>query len=244
MSGGCQPPGAAVALPYLIVWDLDNTIGAFDALQRADGNPDGVRVQVRPGLAEALALLIREGFTHALLTLASPRYAELALRGTGLRDLFTRVEGFGQRGKGDAAGLGRAFGIAEGERPQRMVFIGDNPLFDAPQDPRVILHLEPFALTRPADDLARLLLHLRAAGNGSIRAGFYALGRTARWWQRLLSRRLMPLGRPVRREVTGVGSLLLLDPGDACPRLGFANPPEPPGTPSEHLVVVDGTAPP
>ncbi|MCI0458568.1 MAG: HAD family hydrolase, partial [Gemmataceae bacterium] len=88
--------------PYLIVWDLDNTVGEFDELQRADGNPEGVWVLVRPGLAEALALLTREGFTHSLLTLASPRYAELALRGTGLRDSFARVEGFGQRGKGDA----------------------------------------------------------------------------------------------------------------------------------------------
>jgi hypothetical protein len=227
-------------MPYLIVWDLDNTVGEFDALQGAEGNADGVRVRVRPGLAEALALLTREGFTHTLLTLASPRYAELALRGTGLRDHFARVEGYGQRGKGDTEGLGRAFGIPEGERPRRMIFVGDHPLFDAPEDPRVVLHLEPFAMTRPAADLARLLLHLRASGNGSLRDGFYTLGRTARWWQRLLRRPPMRVGEPVRREVTGLGALLLLDPGDVCPRLGFADPPEPPGTPSEHLVVVDG----
>src|SRR5262249_31791755 len=147
--------------PYVIVWDLDLTLGDFSALSRQPDSVDPITVLVRPGLAETLRTLAAADFIHTVLTLATPLYAEIVLRGTGLRRLFERVEGLTQRLKGDAAGLGYALGIPEDERPHRMLFVGDHPLFDAPQDGRVLFHIEPHALSRPAADLARLVLHLR-----------------------------------------------------------------------------------
>src|SRR5262245_10675786 len=129
---------------YVIVWDLDNTLGEFTALHVQGECPSPVAVRVRPGLAGALRQLSEAGFVHTLLTLATPLYAEMVLRATGLRPFFSRVDGFGQRGKGDAAGLGNVFGLTAEQRPHRMIFIGDHPLFDEPRDPRVVFHLEPY----------------------------------------------------------------------------------------------------
>src|SRR5439155_6694840 len=164
----------AMAERYVLVWDLDGTLGDFEALRQfpLDGRlSEDLYVRVRAGLAAALAALAKEGFTHTLLTLATPRYAEIALRSAGLRECFDLVEGLGQRGKGDAAGIGEALGLPSEQRGDRMLFVGDHPLFDAPRDPRVVFHLEPHALLRGAGDLAALVLHLRGQGDGSLRSG-------------------------------------------------------------------------
>jgi hypothetical protein len=218
---------------HVIVWDLDNTLGDFSALQGRGESSQPVRVRLRPGLEEMLHTLSAAGFEHTLLTLATPLYAEAVLRGTGLRRFFARVEGLGMRGKGDAAGIGTALGIPESQRPDRMLFVGDHPLFDEPQDPRVVFHLEPCALIRPAADLGRLVLHLREAGRGSLRQGFERVCSAGSEW-----RALWPFGRdgdgaPVRRTVPGVGSLMLVRRPEGCPVIGFASLPEPAGTPRE-----------
>lgn len=222
----------------VIVWDLDLTLGDFAALDRREEAAGPVPLRLRPGMAEALGALAAAGFRHAVLTLASPRYAETALRGTGLRDYFELVEGLGQRAKGDAAGVGADLGVGEAERPHRMLFVGDHPLFDAPQDPRVLFHLEPFALSRPAADLVRLVLHLRDVGGGSLRSGFDRLIRRRAGWSRLWPlRSRIPWDRPVRRFVPGVGDLLLLACRERCPVIGFENRPEPGAPPAEFPVV-------
>jgi hypothetical protein len=216
-----------VADRHVIVWDLDNTLGDFSALTGQGESSQPVRVRLRPGLEAVLHELAGAGFEHTLLTLATPAYAEAVLRGTGLRRFFARVEGLGMRGKGDAAGLGAALGIPENQRPHRMVFVGDHPLFDEPQDPRVVFHLEPCALTRPAADLGRLVLHLRETGGGSLRQGFERVCGARTGW-----RALWPFGRdregvPVRRTVPGVGNLVMVRRVEGCPVIGFASLPEP-----------------
>lgn len=224
--------------PYVIVWDLDGTIGEFAALQQLGEAVNPINVQVRPGLAEALQTLSDAGFVHTVLTLAAPLYAEVVLRGSGLRPFFARVEGWGQRGKGDAAGLADVFGVAEDQRPQRMIFVGDHPVYDEPQDPRVLFHLEPCVLTRPAADLARLVLHLRDTGGGSLREGFDVLARQRPWWQRLWPPSvLLPHGIPVRRLVPRVGQLLLMARANASPMIVFEKPPRPEAQPADHTFI-------
>jgi hypothetical protein len=224
-----------VSAPYVIVWDLDGTLGDFEPLQGRGDDGGPVTVRLRPGLAEALRTLREAGFLHALLTLATPRYAELALRGAELRPFFHCLDGLGQRGKGDAAGLGELLGVTESERPHRMVFVGDHPYHDAPQDSRVLFHLEPLALARPAGELARLLLHLRDLGGGSLRGGFDRLGR------RGLLRRLWPFGggdgRPVYRRAAGLGRLVLVRRDEEAPVIGFAERPQTPQAPEERTFV-------
>jgi len=56
-----------------------------------------------------------------------------------------------------------------------MLFVGDHVLFDAPQDPRIVFHLEPNALRRPAAELVELVLALRERGRGSLARGFVEL---------------------------------------------------------------------
>src|SRR5437763_1191128 len=90
---------------HVIVWDLDGTLGRFDALNGQGDSANPVTVRVRPHLREALEALSAAGFRHTLLTLATPLYAELVLHALGVRALFERVEGQGQRGKGDVAGI-------------------------------------------------------------------------------------------------------------------------------------------
>lgn len=213
--------------PYLLVWDLDGTLGDFDALERhwTDGTP--VRLQLRPGLAAALEALGQAGFVHTVLTTATPLYAEVALAAAGLRDHFARVEGRGQRFKGDAAGLAEAFAIPAHERARRVLFVGDRLDFDEPEDPDVVFHLEPCALARPAAQLARLVEYLREAGGGSLHEGFQRLGRGPRQWRRLFRRAAMPLGETVERQVAGLGRVLMLARPGACPVIGIGEPPAP-----------------
>jgi hypothetical protein len=223
--------------PHVIVWDLDGTLGEFCALEKHCASNSSVTVRTRPGLADALRALCQAGFVHSLLTMATPVYAEVALRGTGLREYFGRVEGQGQRKKGDVAGVARAFGIPEAEVPAQMLFVGDRMMFDEPDDPEVVFHLEPFALTRPAQELERLVLHLRAMGGGSIRQGFRLTGLGGRSWYRLWRRTPLPLGEPVRRHVAGLGTLVLLDRQGECPVIGYAAVPAP-GVPMEERCFV------
>src|SRR5262245_15009586 len=91
---------------FIVVWDLDRTLGEFSALERV--RPDdgaNVTVWLRPGIHDALARLSGEGFSHVALTLATPTYAAMALRGTGLDVHFIEIAGAGQRRKGDALGI-------------------------------------------------------------------------------------------------------------------------------------------
>ena len=224
--------------PYFIVWDLDGTVGDFEALHRQGECAAPITVRVRPHLAEVLRSLGEEGFVHTVLTRASPLYAEVALRATGLRPFFARVEGQGQRDKGDAAGLAKILDIPEDELPHRMIFIGDLPVFDEPQDPRVLFHLEPCFMERSARELQRLVLRLREAGGGSLRQGFDLLGNPVRWWQWLIPLTpKMPAGKPLRCAVPGVGQLILMIRKDGCPIILFENRADPPGEPTAHHFV-------
>jgi hypothetical protein len=167
------------------------------------------------------------------LTMATPEYADLALRGTGLREYFERVEGQGQRRKGDVAGLASVFGIPPAEAPSQILFVGDRLVFDEPDDPEVVFHFEPFALARPADQLERLVVHLRTAGNGSLREGFRKIGLGARKWYQLRPRPPLPVGKPCQRYVRGLGSLILCERQNECPIIGYEETP-PPGTNAEE----------
>jgi len=193
---------------YVVVWDLDRTLGLFDPLASAPPN-EAVTVYLREGIAQALEQLSAMGFTHTVLTLASPRYADIALRGTGLRDHFVEVSGVGERAKGDAEGIGDKLGIAGDERGDRMFFVGDHPIFDAPQDARVVFHLEPNALHRRAQSVVSLVGTLRELGSGSLRAGFDAM----------LGDRTGVKAHHIAHD--GVGDLLLIPRTQQCPVICF-----------------------
>jgi len=201
---------AIVASPdFLLVWDLDHTLGVFDALADMRDDAQPVTIRLRQGIDEALTQLSAEGFAHTVLTLASPSYAQLALRGSGLQHHFLEIAAAGQRPKGDVKGLASKFDIPHDECPSRMLFIGDHSVYDPPLDPRVVFHLEPHALRRPAGPVTALLLALREAGNGSLRLGFDAIA--SRGGDELVK----------RCELDGVGSLLLLARNDGCPVVVF-----------------------
>jgi hypothetical protein len=219
-----------VAASFIIVWDLDQTLGNFEALSGHGESREPIGVQLRPGLSRALYELSSAGFMHVVLTLATPLYAEVALGGTGIRHHFRRVEGLGQRGKGDAVGLATELGVAEDDRPHRMIFVGDHPYNDAPNDQRVLFHLEPLGLTRSASELVRLVLELRERGSGSLRAGFDQMHRGP-WWRRLWPGRRE--GRPVYRTAEGLGRLVLVRRSDEAPVIGFAERPRQPAAPEE-----------
>jgi hypothetical protein len=198
------------ASPYLIVWDLDRTLGVFDGLERLLDPATPMQVELRPGIGAALSELSAAGFAHTVLTMATPDYAELALRGSGLRGHFAEVACQGQRPKGDAEGIARTHGLPEAELPARMLFVGDHVLFDAPQDARVLFHLEPHVLHQPASRLVALVLELRERGGGSLRAGFDQLLGPAAAYDEL-----------VRRELEQVGRLVLLPREHASPVVAF-----------------------
>jgi hypothetical protein len=226
-----------VSKPYVIVWDLDGTLGRFDALNGQGDSPHPIDVRVRPHLREALEQLAGLGFRHTLLTLATPYYAELVLHGLGLRELFEHVEGQGQRGKGDAAGVAQILDVASAEMPARMLFVGDHPLHDEPRDPRVLFHLEMFALERSARDLVLLVRALLDLGGGSLRDGFEELARRRAWWERMLFwRRALPVDRPCRRVLPGLDALLMMRRREDCPVIAFAQPPT--LTAAEQMAIV------
>jgi len=169
-----------------------------------------VTVKLRPNIHETLDRLADEGFAHTVLTLASHTYAEVILRATGLRQHFLEVCGVGERAKGDAEGIARKFGIPVEECHQRMLFVGDHPLFDVPQDRRVVFHFEPHPLRRSAEAVADLALTLRARGQGSLRAGFDELARPERG-----------PGGIAHISIDGLGPLVLARRDDGCPIVAF-----------------------
>jgi hypothetical protein len=214
------------AARYVLVWDLDRTLGLFDSLDRAQHSTN-VTVMLRPGIALALEALSRAGFVHTVLTLATPIYAQLALHGTGLHHRFEEVAGAGQRPKGDVAGIAKRFGIPEAQRGERMLFIGDHPLFDAPTDRSVVFHLELRALWRDAAKLTDLVLALRDEGKGSLREGY----------DRLLER---SSGAPLRRVAHDrAGPLILLPRQDECPVVVFDDGDEPTPNPRGTPITFD-----
>ena len=222
---------------HIIVWDLDGTLGEFKSLEKVHAHPDPaspIRISLRPGIRECLSLLAREGFVHCLLTVATPRYAQIALRVAGVTDLFARVEGRGQRGKGDAAGIALEFGLPEQEWPHRMMFMGDHPIFDMPRDPRILFHFEPQALLRTASELARLVLHLRSLGKGSLLEGFDRI-LDARPWRERFGQVLGRRGNDGLwyRKVKGLGTLALDRRPQECPVIAFAEPAHPSARPEE-----------
>ncbi len=214
-------------ITYVIVWDLDMTMGDFQPFYDAPESDSPVTVSLRPGIIAALKRLQGEGFIHVLLTLATPFAAEVILHAMGVRDLFSAVYGRGQRPKGDAVGIGELYNIGQRQRPHRMIFIGDHPLYDPPQDDRIVFHLEPYALQRPANHFVELLLYLRRQGRGSIGGGFdrALTGRTG-LWARPTTDVVAPTGEPVRREVPGLGPVLMLKGPDSCPVIAFEEPPD------------------
>lgn len=195
--------------PFVIVWDLDHTLGSFDSLEGARPTEE-VTVELRPGIGEVLARLGREGFHHTVLTMATPTYAELALRGTGLRDHFIEVAGAGQRNKGDVEGIAQLLDMPLSECQHRMLFVGDHPLLDAPRGGEVVFHVELDALSRSAEDLLALVLALRESGAGSLARGFEALAQQGE-----------PVDGMRRLALEGVGRLLLVPSGDHAPMVAF-----------------------
>lgn len=217
MDGGRDEVASRAVEPpaFVVVWDLDDTLGSFNSLTDTRRWSQRATVHIRPGIREALERLSAEGFVHTVLTLASPAYAELALRGTGLRRHFAEVAGVGQRKKGDVEGIASAFGIPPEEWPHRILFIGDHPMYDPPRSPEVVFHLEVHALDRPAGDLAELILTLRDHGGGSLRRGFDVLagrGEVQAAEQGVELRRL---------ERDEQDPLLFLTRGHACPVVLF-----------------------
>jgi hypothetical protein len=224
--------------PYVIVWDLDGTLGEFAEVERLAHSVDPVRLWLRPGLEAALKGLSTAGFRHTVLTVATLPYARLVLHGTGLAGYFDCIEGRDQRPKGDAAGIAAELGIAEAQRPHRMLFIGDRMVFDEPADPGVIFHLELHSLTRPADEFARLVVGLRELGGGSLRQGFDRLGGAAKGWRRFLPRASsMPVNHPVQLTLADLPPLLLLARLRECSVVGFEQPP-PPGQAMDERTIV------
>lgn len=212
---------------HLIVWDLDNTLGVFEALEDHQDLDEPVTVLLRPGIEAALESLAAAGFGHTVLTLASPRYAELVLRATGLRHYFLEVAGGGQRFKGDDEGIARAFGIPLDRRPDQMIFVGDHPWNDAPHDHRIVFHLEPTALKRRAQATAELILLLRELGAGSLRAGFDALARAS----------CSPT-RIAKVEDQALGTIVLFARDQECPVIGFDRPLAPEATAPQRVTFV------
>jgi hypothetical protein len=200
---------------HIVVWDLDHTLGEFSALERSRRDDVPVTVRLRPGLEAALERLSAEGFAHVVLTLASPSYAEMALWGTGIRRYFLEVASCpGHRPKGDAHGVAATYGIPLEEAGDRLFFVGDHPWFDAPRDPRVVFHIEPAALRRPAGPLAALILELRRRGEGSLRGGFDRLAAERAAGEKM-----------ARHDLPGVGPVVLLPREDECPVVLFEEEP-------------------
>jgi hypothetical protein len=198
------------SLSPLIVWDLDHTLGVFDVLDGAVDMREPITVRLRPGIAGALERLIEAGFRNVILTKASPSYAELVVRATGLKRFFLELSAGGQRPKGDDVGLAATFGIPPERKPDLMLFVGDQPLQDAAKDERIVFHLEDDPLHRPAGPLAALILELFELGGGSIRRGFDVLAGPPRHD-----------GRPIRVVHGDLGPLILLPRHGRSPILGF-----------------------
>ncbi|MBK7995319.1 MAG: HAD family hydrolase [Blastocatellia bacterium] len=108
------------------MWDLDGTIGNFEKLEKYRENLP--TVEARPEIAPALEILSKIGFIHTVLTMATSTYAEIALKATGLRHFFAKVEGQGQRLKGDVIGIANDFGINPKNYAHKIMFIGDRML--------------------------------------------------------------------------------------------------------------------
>lgn len=226
--------------PYIMVWDLDRTLGVFDGLHGVvPGWTGPVKVELRPELEAALSALSARGWVHRVLTLASPTYARLALEGTGLAQAFERIEGRGERHKGDVAGIALDYELDEACWGDRMFFVGDHMLYDPPRHHRVLFHYEPHALSRSAMDVVGLVEALLEHGEGSLVDGFAAIMRNP--GLSVEGRPLRPT-RPgydvARRQITHVADPLIFARRgeDEGPVIAFEAPPEKEWTPEVRVI--------
>lgn len=213
--------GNGTAERRILVWDLDLTLGEFDSLSRLHDVDREVTVRLRPGIGDALGRLADAGFVHVVLTAASPPYAELALRATGLRDRFAEVSGRGQRFKGDVLGIASAHGVPQERVGDRVLFVGDQPLIDAPTHKGTVFHFEPRALSRSAGEFEALVHRLLDQGDGSLYRGFESL---------LMGADAHPIGgEPAWRvRADGLPDLLLAHTDEGVPVSVFEHPPAEP----------------
>lgn len=214
----------------ILVWDLDKTLGFFEPLYK-HWTPDlPVTIQFRPGIIETLRRLKEQGFTHRLLTLASPRAAHLILEAAGLSDLFFAIEGIGDRGKGDVEGIGAEHGLKKDQWPHQLLFIGDHPFNDCPRDLRVVFHLEINALERPAKQLEGLINELMNRGSGSFSRGYRAIAADCSWW-RFWNWPVFQGNQPMLRTVAGIDPLALMTGPKINPIIAFEKEPIEPAAP-------------
>jgi len=227
-----NPPFSGV-----IVWDLDGTLGVFDQLALWNRSPAQslLMIQARPDLEAALNELTSLGFIHRVLTMATSRYAEMALATLQLRHHFIAVEGYGQRGKGDVVGIAEEMEIPAQRWGASMLFIGDHPMMDPPRDPRVLFHYEPWAIERSALAVVAMVRELLDRGDGDLARGFTRWHEaTARrsWWDRLrFRRRSSNHFEPTERELADHGWMVLVNRKEECPVIAFRERPIIPANP-------------
>lgn len=208
----------------ILVWDLDKTLGFFEPLYKHWDPDSPVTIQFRPGILDLIRQLHKKGFTHRLLTLASPRAAHLILEAAGVRDLFFKIEGIGQRGKGDVAGIALEHGVPEHQWPHQFLFIGDHPFNDCPVDKRVIFHLEINALERPASQLGGLIDALIERGQGSFIRGYQSIASAVPWWK-FWQRPAFQVNQAMIRSLPGLDPLALMNGPSINPLIAFENEP-------------------
>lgn len=124
-----------------ICWDLDKTLGRFDA-------PEAGRRGLTRGIDVLLDDLLAQGFRHVVTTAAASEYAEGALAEFGIRGRFEAVfdrsvicDG---RFNKHYLPVASRLGIGMEEAAERMIVIG-NSMKDAPADSDIVFIYHPSA---------------------------------------------------------------------------------------------------
>lgn len=184
------------AHPKAIGWDLHHTLVGFtptahDRFAPIPQTGPAWGLELRPGMAQALAWLSACGYLHYLTTAATHDHAEAALQSTGIRDHFTGI--FSELEVDVGLGklyrpVAQALDLSDGEATQRMVAVGD-VIYDQPADIDGLVFIQqPDGFRHDGSGVAEVILLLEDTGAGDMSAGYSALYSSAERLGRALPR--------------------------------------------------------
>ena len=163
-----------------IFWDLDETMGDFEALKTNGHDPvdEDTKAAKRYGIEKVLESLSSRGYNHFVTSFSPPDYVKRVVELSGLAPYFSAVFGGGETyfrdSKGYAAAAKHA-GLFNGEAAHSLIVVGDSPN-DKPCDLEGVVFIhQPRGYAYDAAVVQEIVTALDALGKGSFIRGFEAM---------------------------------------------------------------------
>jgi len=162
-------------IPFVICWDLDETLGDFRALEKGSD-----AVKIREGMQGVLEAARQKGIRQVVTTSATRDYAEKGLGILGIREYFDEIFPFekvaGYLGKKYKPVL-EHYKLTEKEAGEKLIVVGDS-IRDRPLDISGLTALIECDTAANAENIGHAIAKLTS--NGSLKTSYNKLFAEAR----------------------------------------------------------------